>query len=182
MKRRTLLQATALAAGGYALQACIPFKHITGLVPNKLKTRTAHAEETALRFAVTVVPAEGILDPKVVDILWDPFYSFDTYCPVFLDLLHTTSRSRYGCDFTKIDHAQRETVIASILDDGGTGADLVNGAMMAVQCSFYAGIADPDVGCPTIGFHGRNGVGQGEPSFVPELNGPATPIAQRYIN
>jgi len=182
MKRRTLLKSAAVAIGGYTLQACLPIKYVTGSIPTPFKTRTALAEETALRFAVTVIPSESILDPRHVDVLWDPFYGFERYNPLFLDLLHTTSDDLYGRPFTQISHAQRERVVQSILDDGGIGADLVNGALVAVQCSFYAGITDADSGCPTIGFHGRSGVGQGEPSFVPDLRGPRIPLAQIHDN
>ena len=182
MKRRTLLQTTAVAIGGYAMQTCLPVKYLTGALPRHFKSRTPIAEETALRFAVTAVPAEGILDPRHVDVLWDPFYGFDQYAALFLDLLHTTSDDLFDRPFSKIDHAQRERVVQSILDDGGIGADLVNGALVAIQCSFYAGISDADIGCPTIGFHGRSGVAQGEPSFVPTLRGPVVQPAHVAIN
>ena len=182
MKRRTLLTTTAAALGGMALQSCLPFKYVTGLLPTNLKTRTPYAEETALRLAVTLIPAEAILDRNMVDVLWDPFYGFDGYVPLLLDTLHTESDRRYGQPFTSIDHAQRTAVVSSILQDQGIGADLVNGAIMAIQCSFFAGITDAEKGCPTIGFYGRSGIGQGEPSFEPALRNRKPLISKQYGN
>ena len=182
MHRRTLLKTATIAAGGILAQSCLPFKHITGWIPAALKQRTDFAEETALKFAFTVVPAYDIIDSKVVDPLWDPFYSFDEYCPLFLDLLHTTADDLYSKSFTSLNHDQCTRVVSSILNDGCTGADLVNGALLAIHCSFYSGFADADKGCPTIGFNGRSGVGQGLPSIVPDLRGPTTPTSLTAIN
>jgi len=181
MKRRDFLTTSGIGSisvilAGSLLPSCLPLKHLTGAIPSDLKTRTDLAEETALWFAYTVIPTEAVVRQGVIDPLWDADLGFSDYCPLFLDLLQTTSKDLYGLPFTRISHRQREQLLQHLLDGGGVGSQLIQGAILAVQCAFYAGIDDEENGCPTIGFRGSAGIGQGLPPLDPaEL---LQPVAQ----
>ena len=182
MQRRTFLRSSGAALLGAAVTSCLPVKYVTGFIPASFKTRTAEAEETALRFAATIIPDPDAVRSEVVDPLWDTYYPFYEFCPLFLDLLHTEAQSLTGVSFIHCTAKEREQVVASILDNAGTGAQLVQGAIMAIQCTFYAGTFDSDNGCPSIGFHGSSGVGQGLPSYKPTLSIPPKSMARNNIN
>ena len=182
MKRRTLLRSAGIALLGTAATSCLPVKYITGNFPSTFKSRTPDAEETALRFAATIIPTPDVVRSEVVDPLWDPYFPFYNYCPLFLDLLHSEAQDQFGVSFIHCTAKEREDVVAAILEGGGTGAELTQGAIMAIQCTFYAGTFDAERGCPAIGFYGSSGVGQGLPSYKPDLPSPPNSITAAYIN
>jgi len=129
---------------------------ILGLYPRRFKTDARMQDRILRAFVITVIPGAPNGHPHLVRIFHDSFYPFYPYTPYLVYDLQRRTMATFGTsDFDQLDQQQRTTVLEEALADDNTTARLVKGAILMVQVSFFAGIYDPEEGCPLIDFHGR---------------------------
>ena len=176
--RRDFLRTISMAAAGMAAVSCLPLRYATGSMPRDFKSRTPLADETARRFATTIIPVADASRSEVVDMLFDQELPFAKYCPLFLDLLNRRASELTGVGFVHCSAVESRDVVKSIIDDGGKGSQLCQAAIMIIQASFYGGSFDDELGCPSIGFYGKQGVFIESPSIEFPFLPSSSPIAE----
>lgn len=174
------LRELASSGSGLTLESFAPaavlsaLRMLFNLYPARFRKDPALRERTLRAFVVTIIPGASIDEPNLVRMYSDTDYPFHPYTGYIVFDLNRRSRTLFRNElFDTLARAQREVVIEDALAGDATTARLYRGAMLMAQVSFFAGIYDPDRGCPLINFPGTN---NGYP-----LSATTYPDAERYL-
>ncbi|HXX63848.1 MAG TPA: hypothetical protein VEO56_08630 [Bacteroidota bacterium] len=133
------------------------FRMIFKLYPRRYSTDRTLADQVLRAFVLTVIPGADHDDPDLVRMYFDrdyPFYPYTAF--LVFDLVRRSKRICAGSTFAELGREERTLVIEKALAANDTVARLYRGAMLMAQVSYYAGIYDPEKGCPLIDFPGMN--------------------------
>ena len=154
--RRHALRQLGLIAAGLAA-ACTPMRVLLSAYPQAFDDDDGLVDRVLRAFVTAVVPGAPADDPDLVRAHTDPAYPFAPYAAFFAaDLSRRAARRFDGRAFERLEVQERTAVIAEGLAADATTRKLYNGAVALAQIAFYAGIYDPQKGCPAIGFEGGN--------------------------
>jgi hypothetical protein len=127
------------------------------LYPQKYRIDRALQDSSLRAFVVTVIPGADRDDAHLVRMYHDEHYPFFPYTGYLVfDLARRTARRGLAGSFGEIPADQRTAIVGEAVSSDDTTSRLFKGAMLMAQVSYYAGIYDPEKGCPLIEFPGRN--------------------------
>lgn len=155
MSRRAALKGLAVLAASCSV-ACTPLRIAMRLYPEEFDEQSERVHRILRAFVETVVPGVRIDEPDLVRPFYDSYYPL-AKCRGFFasDLCNRTMRHYSSFDFERLSIQQRTKIVAEGLAEGGTTGRVYTGAVFLTQIAVYAGIYDPDRGCPLIDFDGR---------------------------
>lgn len=151
--RREALRRLAQISVALAVSGCTPVRYVLHLYPDDVD-RTDAGDRILAAFGRTVVPGARANDPNLFRALRDPVLPFHRYAGFFAADLDDRAQRQFRCGFTRLLPEQRVTVVEDGLRAGGTTCRLYEGAIFLTQIAYFAGIYDPEHGCPLIDFEG----------------------------
>ncbi len=129
---------------------------LLNLYPQRFRKDATLRERLLKAFVLTVIPGADGSHPDLTRMYYDTDYPFYPYSGYLAKDLTTRSGRLFGAEFDRLDPARRTSVLVDALAADDTTSRLYKGAILMAQVSYYAGIYDPDRGCPLIEFPGRN--------------------------
>lgn len=159
---RTRLRALRGNAGGLKAASLRPAAILTALrmlldiYPRRFRKDAALRDRLLKAFVLTVIPGADESCRNLTRMYYDADYPFYPYTGFLLYNLTARSTRLFGDAFDRLDPARRTSVLVDALAADDTTSRLFKGAILMAQVSYYAGIYDPDRGCPLIEFPGRN--------------------------
>lgn len=151
--RREALLRLAQISVALAASGCTPVRYVLHLYPDELD-RTDAGDRILAAFGRTVVPGARVNDPNVFRALRDPALPFHRFAGFLAADLDDRAQRRHRCGFAALGPEQRVAVVEDGLQAGGTTCRLYEGAIFLTQIAHFAGIYDPEHGCPLIDFDG----------------------------
>jgi hypothetical protein len=127
------------------------------LYPRRFQTDADLRQRLLKAFVLTVIPGADPASPNLIRMYHDTDYPFHPYSGYLVnDLAHRSMRLFGDEAFDLLDLPRRTSVVEDALASDDTTSRLYRGAVLMAQVSYFAGIYDPDRGCPLIDFPGRN--------------------------
>lgn len=155
VSRRAALKSFAVLAAGVGA-ACTPLRMAFRWAPGGFDDDQALVDRVLRGFVTAVVPGLSVDDPNLVRHFYDDDYPLAKFRGYLASDLCQESVNRFGTPaFDQLPLAQRTKIIEGRLAKGGVTRRLYRGAVYLTQIACYAGIYDPDRGCPLINFDGR---------------------------
>ena len=127
------------------------------LYPRRFRADADLRDRLLRAFVLTVIPGADHDSPNLVRMYHDTDYPFYPYAGYLVHDLARRSMHLFGTEtFDLLDSGERTIVLEDALASDETTSRLYRGALLIAQVSYFAGVYDPDRGCPMIDFPGRN--------------------------